>query len=288
MSSIFLCHSSKDKFFVRELAAKLREAGIRVWLDEAEMKIGDSLTKKIGDAIGAMDFFGVTLSSHSIDSEWVQRELQVAVQRELQERKVVVLPLLLEPVEVPPFLRDKLYADFTTPESFNATFPKLLETLGAKAGFITPSQPEIARPPRPPRQTPTQRRQAEFADISIVDLEVDKTLQPDPDRALVNMYLKLSTTPPEEWQQIFDAERRFPRHTMWRRAWIEGSHVVVYCVPEELEKYHMNDLLQDTKNCNEKYRGYLMDLARQEAREQSHVREQRDELQELRKRLGFV
>lgn len=106
---------------MRELASQLRSAGVRVWLDEAEMRIGDSLTTRIGEAIGEMEYFGVVLSRHSIASEWVQRELQVAVQRELKERKVIVLPLLLEPVEVPPFLRDKLFADFTSPERFGDT-----------------------------------------------------------------------------------------------------------------------------------------------------------------------
>jgi len=101
-----------------------------------------------------MDYFAVILSRHSVRSEWVQRELQVAMQRELQERKVVVLPLLLEAVEMPPFLRDKLYADFTTPENCDATFPKLLEALGAKA-HTPPSNPlEAVQPSGTAYQTP--------------------------------------------------------------------------------------------------------------------------------------
>lgn len=101
------------------------------------------------------------------------------------------------------------------------------------------------------------------------------------------MYLRLSRTPPEEWQQIFDAEPRFPRHRMWRRAWLEATYIVVYCVPEELENYHMRDLLQDVKNCNAKYREYLTQLARQEARQASRLEHQRDKLRELKKKLGF-
>jgi len=287
MGSIFLCHSSKDKFFVRELAAQLRAAGVRVWLDEAEIKVGDSLTKKIGDAIESMDYFGVVLSRHSVNSEWVQRELQVAMQRELQERKVVVLPLLLAPVELPPFLRDKLYADFTTPERFKATFPKLLETLGVKRPGVLSAPLETLPPPRVEEQPPAQRRLAEFEDVSIVDLDVGKSYNPDPQYTLYNMYLRLSRTPPEEWQQIFAAERRFPRHTMWRDAWIEGPYIVVFCVPDELEKYHMRDLREDVNNCNAKYRKYLTELAQQEARKMSRVQEQQDKLREIKKKLGF-
>jgi hypothetical protein len=142
MTSIFLCHSSKDKSFVRKLADKLREVGVHVWLDEAEIKIGDSLTERIGQAITEMDYFGVVLSRNSIASEWVQRELQVAMQRELKERKVIVLPLLLEPVEIPPFLRDKLYADFTSSNRFTEIFPKLLKALKIDAARVKPEHPQ--------------------------------------------------------------------------------------------------------------------------------------------------
>jgi hypothetical protein len=286
MASIFLSHSSKDKFFVRELAGKLSAAGVRVWLDEAEISIGDSLTAKIGQAIDQMDFFAVVLSRHSVASEWVQRELQIAMQRELKEHKVIVLPLLIEPVDLPPFLRDKFYADFTNPERFSATFPKLLETLGLRAGEPTPRPPEELPPPVAPKSQ-AQRRLSEFENLTIVDLDLGKSYNPDPEFALYNMYLRLPRTPPEEWQQIFDAERSFPRHTMWRRAWIEGLHIVVYCVPEELEKYHMRDLLEDVKHCNEKYREYLTQLAQREVREASKQQKQREGLHELKKRLGF-
>jgi hypothetical protein len=38
--------------------------------------------------------------------------------------------MLLEKVEIPPFLRDKLYADFTSPEKYEQTFPKILTAMG--------------------------------------------------------------------------------------------------------------------------------------------------------------
>ena len=287
MPSIFLCHSAKDKFFVRELARQLQAVGVRVWLDEAEINIGDSLTQKIGHAIEAMEFFGVVLSRHSVTSEWVQRELQVAMQRELKERKVVILPLLLEPVELPAFLRDKLYADFTTPDRFKETFPKLLKALGIQGEVPGVTREPDVEPPPGVSQTPAERRLTEFEDIHILDLDDAASYNPDPQYALYNMYLTLSRTPPEEWKQIFEAERAFPRHTMWRRAWIEGSRIVIYCVPEELEKYHMRDLLEDVKNANEKYRQYLMEFARREAQEHAQLKDEREKLRELRRRLGF-
>ena len=128
--SIFLCHSSKDKDFVRKLARELREYGARVWLDEVELKIGESLTKRIGDAIDECDFFGIVLSNNSINSDWVQRELREALQKEIIRKKDnMILPLMLEPVEMPSFLGDRVYADFTYPEKYRDNILKLLRTL---------------------------------------------------------------------------------------------------------------------------------------------------------------
>ena len=189
-------------------------------------------------------------------------------------------------MELPPFLRDKLYADFTSPEQFNATFPQLLRALGVKATVTLPRPPEELPPPAP-SQSHSQRRLAEFEDLMIIDLDLVKSYNPSPNDTLYNMYLKLSRTPPEDWQQIFDAERSFPRHTMWRKAWIESAYIVIYCPPEELEKYHMRDLLEDVKNSNMKYRNYLTELAQREARETSRQQEQHNNLRDIKRRLGF-
>jgi TIR domain len=288
MTSIFLSHSWKDKFFVRELAKRLESYGIKVWLDEAELKIGDSLTQKIGQAIIEMDFVGVVLSSNSVNSEWVQRELQTAIQKEFSNRKVVVLPILLEPVEIPPFLRDKVYADFTTSEKFDESFRKLLNALGVLPENIEPiREPQQEKKNTAPVLSQAEQRLATFEDISISDLDIQRSYKPDPEKLLYNMYLKLSKTPPAEWEQIFEAERRFPRHTMWRRAWIEGQHIVINCVPDELEKYHLSDLAEDVKNSNAKYRQFLIEMAQQELKEIDKGETERQKMQELKKRLGF-
>lgn len=39
---VFLSHSSKDKTIVRDLAARLRKDGLKLWFDEWELKPGDS------------------------------------------------------------------------------------------------------------------------------------------------------------------------------------------------------------------------------------------------------
>ena len=129
MPSVFMSHCSKDKNFARKLTNRLKEDCIKVWLDEAELNVGDSLLGKIGDAINSTDFLIVVLSNDSIKSTWVQNELKVALNREFEENRVVVLPILIEQVEIPPFLRDKLYADFIKQEDFENSYIKLRMTI---------------------------------------------------------------------------------------------------------------------------------------------------------------
>jgi hypothetical protein len=118
--SIFLCHSSKDKEFARRLATDLRARGLRVWIDEAEIKVGDSLIGKIEAGLDEADYLGAILSKTSVQSEWVLKELRVAMHREIDGRRVVVLPLLYQDCPLPAFLRDKLYIDFRDPINYQA------------------------------------------------------------------------------------------------------------------------------------------------------------------------
>lgn len=289
--TIFMSHSSKDKFFVRNLSERLQSYGIKVWLDEAEINIGDSLTEKIAKAIDSTDYVGVILSHNSINSEWVQRELQIALQKEIKGKKVVVLPILIEKVEIPLFLRDKLYADFTNPENFDRELSKLLKTLGIPVGTKRKQEeikPIEIQPHRPSEQLTTAgRKLTSFEDIRIIEIDDSKSYKPDPSKLLYNIYLKLSSEPPIEWQEIFEAERRFPRHTMWRKAWIEGKYIVIHCVPGEIEKYHAEDLKEDVENSNKKYRQYLMEETLKEAQKAEQKQAELNKLKELKEKIKF-
>jgi hypothetical protein len=114
MWSIFLSHTSVDKPFCRELSRSLRAHGIETWLDEAELQVGDSLIKKIEIGIHESTYLGVILSPESVQSSWVQKELEIALNQEINGRRVKVLPILFKHCSIPGFLTGKLYADFTS------------------------------------------------------------------------------------------------------------------------------------------------------------------------------
>jgi len=110
---IFICHSSKDKEFVGKLANNLTDAGINVWYDKWEIKVGDSIIDKINSGILESHYMGVVLSPNSIDSLWVKKEMNAGFIKEISERRVTILPILLKSCIIPPLLSDKRYADFT-------------------------------------------------------------------------------------------------------------------------------------------------------------------------------
>jgi TIR domain len=127
---IFLSHTAADKPFVRRLREDLLGHGVpRVWIDEAEIEIGDSLMTKIEQGMKETRYIGVVLSPRSIDAPWVKKELEVAINREISGGQVVVLPLIYERCTLPTFLQGKLYADFTSPEKYEAELAKLLRRL---------------------------------------------------------------------------------------------------------------------------------------------------------------
>lgn len=129
LQSIFLCHASADKPVVRGIAKNLIKRGSKVWLDEAEIMIGDSLIEKIQMGIENSDFLGVVLSPRSVESIWVKKEVEAALTQEIDAGKVKVLPILIEDCDIPLFLRPKMYADFRTEESQNIGLEQLVERL---------------------------------------------------------------------------------------------------------------------------------------------------------------
>lgn len=79
---VFISHASEDKDeVVRPLANALREAGLSVWYDEFELRIGDSLRRKIDRGLGSSRFGVVVLSQAFFGKGWPEYELDGLVTR---------------------------------------------------------------------------------------------------------------------------------------------------------------------------------------------------------------
>jgi len=133
---IFISHSSEDKQFARMLANHLSEYGLIPWLDETDMKVGDDLMKTIMDALKGTEYMAIVLSSHSIQSKWVKKEIKIAQLQEKKEKRTIIVPVLLdESVEIPLGLKGRLYADFTHEDMYHKGFHELLKLFGYHPEF---------------------------------------------------------------------------------------------------------------------------------------------------------
>lgn len=79
---VFISHASEDKASVaRPLRDALAALGVTVWLDDAQMRIGHSLRRKIDDGIRSSRFGVVILSEPFFGKGWTNHELDGLVTR---------------------------------------------------------------------------------------------------------------------------------------------------------------------------------------------------------------
>ena len=113
MSHVFISHSSKDKPFVMKLAIDLINSNFPIWIDSWEIELGDSLLDKIYKAIDDSFYLIIVLSNNSIQSDWVKKELNLALQKEEQIGRKFIIPILAEECAIPLKIEDRIYANFS-------------------------------------------------------------------------------------------------------------------------------------------------------------------------------
>ena len=131
MTKVFLSYTHSDKAIARRLATWLRLADVSVWIDEVEIDIGESLIERIAEGIREADYVISLLSTASITSSWVRKELSLATSKGINHRKVNVLPVKVDDCELPFALSDVLYADLSDKSNFHEEFEKLARALGS-------------------------------------------------------------------------------------------------------------------------------------------------------------
>jgi hypothetical protein len=111
---LFLSHSARDKDFVWRLAEDLAFCEVDSWLDQWELRPGESLHDAIGAALAASRFVAIVIGPNFTDSRWASDEMKQALARERRENTTVVIPVVAADASLPAFLEDKLYVDLRT------------------------------------------------------------------------------------------------------------------------------------------------------------------------------
>jgi formylglycine-generating enzyme required for sulfatase activity len=137
---VFISYVHEDQPYTRKLADSLRQRGLEVWMDD-RIESGDRWWKTIVHAIDASAAFVVVMTPDAEKSEWVEREVMVA----LDEGKPV-FPLLLRGRRFP-LLVTTQYADVTDgrmpPNEFYERLGQVVRTPSEDEIIaVAPSAPE--------------------------------------------------------------------------------------------------------------------------------------------------
>jgi hypothetical protein len=88
---VFVSHAAEDKGTVaRPLAEALDQAGLTVWYDEFELRVGDSLRRRIDSGIAGSRFGVVVLSPAFFAKSWPQYELDGLVTMSVTGKQVIL------------------------------------------------------------------------------------------------------------------------------------------------------------------------------------------------------
>ncbi|MEM8557133.1 MAG: toll/interleukin-1 receptor domain-containing protein [Bacteroidota bacterium] len=145
---VFISHASEDKLSVAlPLYDRLKAAGLRVWLDRFELKIGDSLREKIDEGLALSRYGVVVLSQSFLAKRWPARELNGLFAREEAGRKVL-LPVWHELTketlaQTSPMLADRLAGN--TAQGMEAVASAIIDVVMHDASSPANATPLLSR-----------------------------------------------------------------------------------------------------------------------------------------------
>jgi hypothetical protein len=129
---VFVSHATEDKAaVVRPLATALHERGLSVWFDEFELRIGDSLRRKIDHGLANSRFGVVVISKPFLSKNWSQYELDGLVTRQMAGGGQVILPVWHEISKDEIIRRSPSLADKLALRTSDATIEEIAEEIAA-------------------------------------------------------------------------------------------------------------------------------------------------------------
>ncbi len=111
---IFISHAPSDKHFADNLAVQLAHHNVNVWIDPWQFANGDSLRNKIQEQIHGTSALLVVMSKETDEAEWCRNDLSPELIRELEEKNIVVMPVIIDDCVIPEWARGRVFADLRT------------------------------------------------------------------------------------------------------------------------------------------------------------------------------
>jgi len=137
---VFLSYSAKDKAVVRAVAERLRADGLRVWLDDWEIKPRTTKAlraRKIEDGLEHSRVLVLCMSAHAFGSEWAQLEAGTFRFRDPLNKERRFIPLRLDAAAIKGSLAQFSYINWLS-KGRKKEYAKLLEACRL------PAKPKVA------------------------------------------------------------------------------------------------------------------------------------------------
>ncbi|HET9642562.1 MAG TPA: TAXI family TRAP transporter solute-binding subunit [Burkholderiaceae bacterium] len=154
---VFISHASEDKDeVVRPLFERLCRRGLKVWLDERELRVGDSLRRRIDHGLACSRYGVVILSPNFFPKEWPWKELNGLVARE-DGSGTIILPVWHNVTHAvvqkySPILADRI-AVYTS-KGLDFVADELMKVIGQEADSSSDALHEASPSSIPPHPSP--------------------------------------------------------------------------------------------------------------------------------------
>lgn len=112
---VFVSHSHKDNGWCEGFVAGLKHCGLDVWYDREGLYVGAEWVKTLEKELQGRDIYLIVLTPDSWASEWVQRELSLALG---QQKRII--GVLCKPTQVSGFLTNYQLLDATQTGAWEA------------------------------------------------------------------------------------------------------------------------------------------------------------------------
>jgi uncharacterized protein YjbI with pentapeptide repeats len=157
--SCFISYSHVDEEFAELLHNGLQGKRVRCWYAPHDLPIGAKIRPAIDASIRVYDKLLLVLSEHSVNSQWVEQEVETALRREREQNAAVLFPVRLDdavfsvnggwPALVTNTRNIGDFRKWKEHDMFQETFARLLRDLKSVASSgvhpLPPTSPETPR-----------------------------------------------------------------------------------------------------------------------------------------------
>jgi hypothetical protein len=125
----FISYAGEDAAFAEDLAERLRRSGVDTYFAGWALKPGDDLVRRVFDALNASAWVLVVVSLHSQSKPFPLAEVSTAVHKELTDRSLRIIPVLIDDATQPPELSRLVHVRIDPSKDYTPALNRILDSI---------------------------------------------------------------------------------------------------------------------------------------------------------------